>query len=618
MTRSGTTGDGLLDRVMSGASLLDSLHAGAELRSRAAAGECEPDRLLEAFHAGDELARVLLMAVIARVPGAAASSTLRAALEGGSESEREHAAWALGARAPMPEAVPALAAIRAAGGFGGMLAELTLDDWRPADRLPATAARQAGRSGERPLRIVQIFMQGFLDAGLSRPGAGDGGGLATLLVHLSAALAARPEVEHVTTLTRGLVGEGVPTIHRVPSEPVAPGASIERIRFGGDGYLAVADMWAHRRELEHALERALRRLAPIDAVHLRFADVATLAATRVCERLGLPVHFTLAPDPHALIRQRQESGSLDRSSFMAADRAEHLLFRARLVERMRDRAAGLALLPRGSAREELWELVRLPAHGGARRIRTVPEGISMKAVDAAALELSGPRRPGGAAEDLASRVRTLPARRHGLPLILSVGRLHRVKGFATLLEAWAGAPDLRDAFNLAIVGGDLDRPTAEERTVLRSLEAAAGRYPGAADGLLLLGHRRHADVIRLMAATRAGLAGTVGPAGVYACASVKEEFGLALLEAMASGLSVLGPALGGPPTFIEDGVTGVIASTSSVGGMRDGLRRAAQARLDARRAELAAATVRERFTIDAMAAGLVDLYDRGGAAAAVA
>ena len=29
-------------------------------------------------------------------------------------------------------------------------------------------------------------MQGFLDAGLNRAGAGDGGGLATLLVHLSA------------------------------------------------------------------------------------------------------------------------------------------------------------------------------------------------------------------------------------------------------------------------------------------------------------------------------------------------------------------------------------------------------------------------------------------------
>ena len=121
-----------------------------------------------------------------------------------------------------------------------------------------------------------------------------------------------------------------------------------------------------------------------------------------------------------------------------------------------------------------------------------------------------------------------------------------------------------------------------------------------------------------MAAARSGVAGVIGSDGVYACASEKEEFGLALVEAMASGLSVLGPALGGPPTFIEDGVTGVIADTSSASGVRDGLRRAAAARRDPRRAALAKATVRERFTIDAMAAGLVELYDCDGAAAAIA
>ena len=477
-----------------------------------------------------------------------------------------------------------------------MLAELTLERWfAPGERRPVTT-REPG-----PLRIVQVFMQGFLDAGLSRAGAGDGGGLATLLVHLSAALAARPEVERVTTLTRGFSGDGVPAIHGECSERVAAGASIERIRFGGDGYLATADMWPHRRELERALEEALLRLAPVDAVHLRFADVATLAAARVCERLGLPVYFTLAPDPHALIRHRELVGALNRRSFVVADRAEHLLFRARLVERMRDQARGLALLPRASARAQLEELVRLPADAHAHRVRIVAEGVSIASIDRTA--------PGSAAvRDLTSRIAGLPAQRRGLPLILSVGRLNRVKGFAALLEAWAGDRALRDAFNLVIVGGDLERPTAEEQVVLGQISVAAGRHPAASGGLLLLGHRPHRDVIALLAAAREGVAGTIGAGGVYACASEKEEFGLALLEAMATGLSVLGPSLGGPPTFIADGVTGTIADTATVTGLRAGLRRAAAARLDPERAAGARATVRERFTVDAMAAGLVDLY----------
>ena len=45
------------------------------------------------------------------------------------------------------------------------------------------------------------------------------------------------------------------------------------------------------------------------------------------------------------------------------------------------------------------------------------------------------------------------------------------------------------------------------------------------------------------------------------CSSLKEEFGLALLEALASGLVVVGPAAGGPATYIEDGVTGVLVDT---------------------------------------------------------
>ena len=522
---------------------------------------------------------------------------LCSALEGPDRAEREHAAWALGDRGPLAEAGAGLQALRSQGGFGAMLAELTLDRWSEP-RLPPPRVRSAPRRSG--LRIVQIYLPGYLDAGLQRAGAGDGGGLATLLVHLSAALADHPAVAQVTTLTRAFGGPGVPAVHGTLREPVTARAAIERIRFGGDGYLGAPDLWPHRRELERELEAALTRLAPIDAVHLRFADVATLAAERVCRRLGLPVYFTLAPDPHAVIRGREASGELDRRSFVQADLAEHLIFRARLVEHMRDRSHGLALLPRASGRAELQTLVGLPANPGRQRVRTVPEGISTAPVD----------RAGGApaVQDLVDRVRALPPARHGRPLILSVGRLNPVKGFPTLVDAWAGDPELREAFNLVIVGGDHERPTRQEQLVLGELSLAAGRHPGAARGLLLVGHRPHRDVLALMAAARAGVPGIIGPAGVYACASVKEEFGLALLEAMASGLSVLGPDSGGPPTYIDDGVTGVLTDTGTVSGLREGLRRAGASRTDAERAARATAHVREHFTIEAMARGLVDLY----------
>ena len=547
MSRVAATRVDVLERVASAPSALEAMRAAAKV-PRAAPG------VVDAFDDGDALTRILLVPALP-------PAELLAILEGSDPSLREHAAWALAGR-PVPAALPALHAMAHAGGFGGMIAELTLDSWHER-RCPPATRRPGG------LRIVQVFMQGWLDAGLTRPGAGDGGGLATLLVGLSAALAARPDVAEVVTLTRRLPGG-----YEAAREDVAPGAAIERIAFGGAGYLGTAEMWPHRRELERGLEVALRRLAP-DAVHLRFADVATLAAARVCERLRIPYHFTLAPDPHALIRR------LDRDAFATADRSEHLLFRARLVERMRDGAAGLALLPRAGGLEPL--LGPLPAN----RTRTVPEGIATATIDAAAREV---RRRSPAMTALATELGSRP-------LILSVGRLHRVKGFPRLVEAWAGDRELRETFDLAIVGGDLERPTAEERAVLDAIARAAATHPEAHPRLL--GHRSHADVARLMALARGS---------IYACASDKEEFGMALLEAMASGLSVVAPLAGGPSTYVDDGVNGVLVDTTSVAALREGLHRAAAARLDSRRGAAAAALVRERFTLDAMAAGLVELY----------
>ena len=373
MTHHVATARDPLDRVLAGRDLLEALAAGAELTDAAARGAV-PDGLGAEYAHADALARLLLLPVLAATGSDEATQLLVAAIEGPDPAEREHAAWALAGVPPVPAAEPALTVLRAHGGFPGMLAELALERRRAA----GPRAWPPRAAGSRGLRIVQVFMQGWIDPGLTRAGAGDAGGIATLLVHLGAALAARPEVEEVVTLARGAGGP----------ERISPGARIERVPFGGDRPLASTEAWPHRRELERGLERVLRRLGRVDAVHLRFADVASFAAARVCERLGLPFFFTLAPDPHALIRRRQLIDALDRDGFVRADRREHLLFRARLVEHLRDHATGLALLPRAGARRELAELVGLTDRH--RLVHTVPEGIAIGALDAA----PPPWRPG--------------------------------------------------------------------------------------------------------------------------------------------------------------------------------------------------------------------------------
>jgi glycosyltransferase involved in cell wall biosynthesis len=557
-----------------------------------------------------------------------------------------HAAWSLERRPPRAELLPALARLVALGGFGSMVAGLTLERWHgeapgavvealweresavvgaEAERLRAVRAACAAPpvvpparpARARGLRVVQVLLQGRVDAAVSAAGAGDGGGLATLVVHLSRELAARPEVDEVVTVTRAFAGEGTSASAQLREE-VADGARILRIPFGPRGYVPTPGLWEHRAEIERELAALLSRLGPVDAVHLRFADAGTLAAARVCERAGIPVVFTVAPDPHVVLEEAERAGLLDRDGLVEADAREHVVFRARLVEQLLGSASRLALLPRAGSRPELRRLLGVPLLGSrAGRVRTIPEGISLRPLDAALRARSAGVEPGVVGE-LRAAVSLLPQGRPGLPLLLSVGRLHPVKGFPRLVEAWAGDPALHAAFNLVIVGGELERPTPTEEAVLGELAVAVAAAPGAADGLVLLGHRPHAEVAHLLVAARQGAGPEVARGGVYACASAKEEFGLALLEALAAGLPVVAPAAGGPPTYVEDGVNGFLVVPGSIVALRSALAGAAAMRLDERRAVRAARGVRRRHTLEAMAEALVRLYAAPEAATAVA
>lgn len=495
------------------------------------------------------------------------------------------------------------------------LAAATVGSSEPFDRLLAALVR--GRSAPPPprrpgLRIAQIFMQGRLDGELRSAGAGDGGGISTLLVHLARALGSEPEVAHVVTIARALAEPDTGWSHTELSEAQSPGVSIERVPFGPAGYLSAAALWEHRLELERSLETVISELGGIDVAHLRFADAGAFAAARVCRRLGIPVAFTAAPDPHGVIDAAERRGELTRATFPAAELSEHYLLRAQLVAGLLRQAEAVVVLPRPRARKALSALIG-PAFAriSHRKVHTVAEGISLEEIDHARSELARAGRDGAlppVAGVLLDRVAALPRQRHGSPLLVSVGRLNRVKGLPVLLEAWASADDLHRSLNLVIVGGGLEQPTQEEALVLGQLDEVCARIPRARDGLVLLGHRANHEVATVLRIARAGLGNLVAPHGVYACTSQKEEFGVALLEAMATGLAVVAPNAGGPATYVQEGLTGSLADTSSLADVREALRRATAARADEPRARRTSDLVRSRYTIEAMAASLAGVY----------
>lgn len=580
-------------------------------------------------HAEDPLAAYVALQAASRVPSRIVDQALSRFIKSDHSGLREHSAWALSRRRPMPSAVPDLVDMADAGGFGRMMAELTLENWLQLDpSLPLPPSVDGSPLGARlrwlastpepprpgtrrsaGLRIAQVLMQGRVDSRLTSAGSGDGGGLATLQVGLTGALADHDAVADTYLITRRLpAGEGVFHLER---ERIGQHGTLARLDFGPPRYLATSEMWPWRADLERSIRRLLISEGPFDALHLRFADAGTFAAARVGRALGIPIYFTLAPDPHSVVAADEASGRLSRANFAAADLEHHYVFRTWLIEWMLEHARRLALIPRPDHTRQLLDLVGVDITADPGRFQSIAEGVDFGVTERAARQVQTaqdgvPRQ--GILSDLKDAIDRLPSDRRGLPLIVTAGRLHPVKGMHRLVEAWLTDPAMQESFNLAVIGGNLVEPSNEERRILDALEALLGDRRVEDVGLLMLGNRTHEEVAILLAASVVGVPGLVAPNGIYACASDKEEFGLAILEALAAGLPVVAPRVGGPATYLDHGFTGHLTDTRSVPDLQQALHWAREVRFSEIRADAGRRLVKTGYSLAAMADELVDFY----------
>jgi len=619
---------------------------------------------------------------------------------------REHAAWALGSRLPLYDAIGRLVAMVAAGGFGAMIAQRTLEQWASAtpehiavglegallglheqgpryrlvetlglvrsamavaplvriaaDRAEDEAVRVAAISalgqragdrqveaflgelarddsyladvarlalvdlGPRPprqavgdglLTIGQLFLHADIDADLSQAGSGDNGGIATLLVRLGDALirdGALSPVGRVITLSRGAASDAIQGVLEIAA--TSSGHVFGSIPTLSDP-MQSASAWPLRVAARRGIRRMLRATGGVDVLHLRMADVGSLAAADVARELEIPVVFTVAPDPHGVIDSLDKSGTLTRWNFGDVDEQEHFWFRARLVQQLAANAAHTILFPRPNLQRDMKDLVGIDITSHPERHTIVPEGIDLEVVDRAVAAAGAFAAVGASSpplDELRGLLEQLPLERRGLPLLVSVGRFHRVKGMASIVEAWANGP-LAGRANLLLIGGDLQAPSADEREQLAAMDATIPAGERLARGLILSGHRPNDTVAYWAAAVRFGMPGLAAPRGIYVCGSLKEEFGIALLEAMATGLIVVAPDGGGPATYVEEGLTGFLAPTwnvASLGFAMNAALDASVAETTDDRAFLSRSTVESSFTIQAMARALGAVYQQ--------
>lgn len=176
----------------------------------------------------------------------------------------------------------------------------------------------------------------------------------------------------------------------------------------------------------------------------------------------------------------------------------------------------------------------------------------------------------------------------GRHVVLGVGRLETAKGFDLLVEAVATLGTRTDT--TLVLAGD-----GSQRDALRSL----GDRLGLGDGLQLIGPLDEAGVDAWMRR-----------ADVVVVPSRKEAFGIVALEAWRAGAPLIATSLGGPASFVTDGVDGLLVDPVNTGA----LAHAITSLLDdpARRAALADAgrASARRYTWEGVAQSYARIYDR--------
>jgi alpha-1,6-mannosyltransferase len=200
---------------------------------------------------------------------------------------------------------------------------------------------------------------------------------------------------------------------------------------------------------------------------------------------------------------------------------------------------------------------------------------------------SGEFRPELRFSQVRARVESLTGAAPGSTLLLYAGRLAPEKNLELLVETMVRLEEKAPgAFHLAVAGDGALRPTLER--------ACAERIPGAT---CFLGH----------IADRGALATIFANCDIFVHPNTREPFGIAPLEAMASGLALVAPRTGGvrhyadsTNAWLEDANPEPFArAVESIGDNPA----ASQARW------LAARAAAERFDWRKVTAGHFDLYD---------
>lgn len=284
-----------------------------------------------------------------------------------------------------------------------------------------------------------------------------------------------------------------------------------------------------------------------DIFHIRYLDNASKAVAYLSKELRKKLVFTLTPDPHR--NMFDESGHLKQLSFKE------------LIEKLNKIKIGDELIYKsdgiiGIGNEEVEKELEIyfPQFNDEnikKKLKMISEGVQ---IDKYINEKDSERyliefvQKNKINESFFDR-----------PILLNVGRLSIQKGQIELLKAWSNSK-LCQTHNLLIVGGDLEEPNKEEEIIINFFKDYLEKYPELKDKFIHKGAMSNENIKLL---EKSIINKDLDLPHIYISSSIKEEFGIAILEAMSKGFLTMGPIKGGVKSYMKNGKNGFLIDTSS-------------------------------------------------------
>jgi len=430
----------------------------------------------------------------------------------------------------------------------------------------ASAASALARKYEEPAKPEGLVIAQFMFIGkIGQAGKGDSGGLGVFLGALGDALVQQSGIARVYTLV--LVNaelsreETIFTVQRGEKHTVLhiPICCVNEIH--------QKEMIEHEEDIRHGIERvlAIHKISP-DIFHIRYSDHASRAAMRVAKKMGKKIVFTLTPDPH---RSMDTFFQQEKLSEKLLNEFDFALERVYIADQILENADGFAVMPGEGTLDVLNAYFPQfeSKENALKPKRVLPEGIQILSQDLEAQERKTLLDNLCACSDSPGMPR-FDKENLNRPIIFNAGRLHPIKQQHFLVRAWAQSELWKD-YNLVLVGGNLNNPSSIEKDMVEAIDLVFRQYPEAQGRFCHLPAMENNQLRKLELAICQEFPSNAPH--VYACCSYKEEFGIALLEAMDAGMLAIGPLHGGVGSYIQSGENGFLVDTHQVEEMQRAL-----------------------------------------------